>query len=316
MAVSRKRTVRSKRKSTPSPYRSKKARAGAKPAKKVAPKRKRALSTVTRAKRAKKGSSALKRAVVSNSKAIKSIKDSQWGKYQTTNSVIGGGTSALPHGTSITVGSLRPVFLHLNNLHSDPYKGAPHIYRRKTIDNTVSDAFGNPGVVELDSSGIANEFESMGQLKSAGVLQKTVFHRSSGTLGQPEKTPYPNGDKIKFHSIDLTFEVSGFCENTTVNFLIVQEKKGAVPFDPWQAKTSFAAQKARHMPYLLPSFNSVDDRMSPNRIDPRFNVLQRKTVFINNKNTSVPGSTNSRLINAKKNKFNFRDQVWITVASK
>jgi hypothetical protein len=109
--------------------------------------------------------------------------------------------------------------------------------------------------------------QPMGQMKSQGVVQKTVYHKSTGTLGQPMKTPYPNGDKIKLHAIDLTFEVSGFVSNTTVNFLVVQEKKGAAPFDPWQAKTSFASQKARHMPYLLPAFNSVDDRMSPIQID-------------------------------------------------
>lgn len=145
--------------------------------------------------------------------------------------------------------------------------------------------------------------QPMGQMKSQGVVQKTVYHKSTGTLGQPMKTPYPNGDKIKLHAIDLTFEVSGFVSNTTVNFLVVQEKKGAAPFDPWQAKTSFASQKARHMPYLLPAFNSVDDRMSPIQIDKPFNVLQRKTVYINNKNTSLgsvdptqPTSTNGLLI--------------------
>jgi len=232
--------------------------------------------------------------VVANAKAIKTIKDSAWGKHQTVNSVIGGIRSDVvgDHGLSVPVSSGAPVMLQLSNLHSNPLYGAPHFLRRKAFDMDTVDAFGNGTPIALDASGISPDFTSLGQFSSSGVLQKTVFHKSTGNNSQPSKTPYPNGEKVRWKGIDLTFELSGALRNTTVDFWIVQEKKQTTPYDPWHTKTQYELGKARHLPYTIQEFAQVSDRMTPHKIDTnKYSVLAHKRAFVNNMNHTTGQQT-------------------------
>lgn len=284
-------------KRTATPYRSPRAKARSKPAPKVKRTKRKRVSNVSSAKRARKGSASLKKVVVANAKAIKSIKDSAWGKYQSVNSVIGGLTSGGrngDHGLAVPVSSGAPVMLQLSNLHSEPLYGAPHFLRRKAFDNSSVDAFGNGTPIALDKSGISPDFTSLGQFSSNGVLQKTVFHKSTGNNSTPAKTPYPNGEKVKWKGIDLTFEVSGALRNTTLDFWIVQEKPQTTPYDPWHTQTQFELGKARHLPYTIQEFAQVSDRMTPHKIDTsKYVVKGHKRCFVNNMNHTTGQQTTS-----------------------
>jgi hypothetical protein len=236
--------------------------------------------------------------VVANAKAIKSIKDKDWGKHQTVNSVIGGlvtGGREGDHGLAVPVSSGAPVMLQLSNLHSNPLYGAPHFLRRKSWDMSSPNMFGLGDPITLDASGVSAQFTSLGQFSSNGVLQKTVFHKSTGNNSQPAKTPYPNGEKIKWKGIDLTFEVSGALRNTTIDFWIVQEKKQTTPYDPWHTQTQFELGKARHLPYTIQEFAQVSDRMTPHKIDTnKYSVLGHKRAFVNNMNHTTGANTLSQ----------------------
>jgi len=215
MAISRKvsrkkRTVRALKR-TRKPVLSARAKAYVRPAPKIAPGKRKRTSTVTSAKRAKKGSAALKRVVLKNAKAIRSIKNSVWGKYQTANSILKeppGTTAAGEGGQAFTVEADLPVILHLNNLHSDPAKGAPHFLKRKDKTSAGAD-------IEMSETGLVDEFTSLGQFSSKDVLQKSIYDRSTGINMTPQKTPYPNGEKIRWEGTDMTFEISGYMRNTT-----------------------------------------------------------------------------------------------------
>lgn len=274
---SKSRTVRAVKR-TRNPVLTSRAKAYVKPGPKTAPGKRKRTSTVAQAKRAKPGSKTLKAVVTKNAKAIRSIKQSAWGKYQTHNSVIGGQSDAesMHGGNSFTLHSKTPVCLHLNNLHSDPILGSAHFFRRKMLTDA-----GTPMLV--DDSGMVDEFDSLGQFSSNGVLQKTVFDRTTGVNATPQATPFPNGEKIKWHGTDMTFEVSGYMRNTTIDFWIVQEKKQSQPYDPWNNKNVYAQAKARHLPYTLQEFSRISERMTPHKIDTsKYKVLGRKTCFVNN----------------------------------
>ena len=283
--ISRRKSPYSRRvravKRTRKPVLSARAKAYVKPAPKLAAGKRKRVSTVSAAKRARPGSSSLKKVVLQNAKALRTIKSAAWGKYQTHNSVLGGQSPTEPNGgQSFTVSNGLPVCLHMNNLHSVAEKGAPHMLQRKTQTASGND-------IEMSDTGITPEFTSVGQFKSNGVLQKSVYDRSTGVNSTPTNTPYPNGEKIKWHGTDMTFEVSGYCRNTTIDFWIVQEKKQYKAYDPWNSKTDYSLEKARHMPYTLQEFAHVSERMTPHKIDTKkYSVLGHKRCFVNNMNDS------------------------------
>ena len=280
-------------KRTVNPVLTRRAKAYSKPAPSTAPGKRKRVSTVTSAKRAKTGSKALKAVVVKNSKAIRSLRQSAWGKYQTHNSVIGGGDSVANYGggSAFTLHSKTPVLLHLNNLHADPLLGSPHFLCRKQYDTN-----GNP--IPVDESGIIGEFKSLGQFSSHGVLQKSVYDRTTGINATPQATPYPNGEKIKWHGTDLTFEISGYLRNTTLDFWIVQERPQAKPYDPWNNKNTYEQGKARYLPYTLQEFSRVSERMTPHKISTRkYKILGHKRCFVNNMQSAANDSIITTTIN-------------------
>jgi len=214
-----------------------------------------------------------------------------------------------PVAAPFTITADNPVCLHLNNLHSSQQYGAPKLLtvslpKIEDFEDTYRIEYYDGGswtTTELMHTAEQNRQRAQDQQKQSGIQYDldAIGGFASNMVTQPRQsawntttktTPVPDGNKIKLHSVDLTFKIDGYMKDTTFDFFFVQEKKCTQVYDPWDSKTKnmdgivkVVSARGKHLPYTLNEFLNVTERMDPYKIDrKRYNVLQHQRCYINN----------------------------------